>query len=74
MSHWPSVTARETVAALKRAGFEAKRQRGSHLILFHAKTKRIVTVPMHKGDLPTGTIRSIVAQSGLDEEEFLRLL
>jgi predicted RNA binding protein YcfA (HicA-like mRNA interferase family) len=31
-------------------------------------------VPVHKKDLPPGTLRSIIRQAGLSEEEFIRLL
>jgi hypothetical protein len=29
---------------------------------------------MHRGDLPTGTLRAIIMQSGLSVDEFLDLL
>lgn len=50
MNRLPSVTAREMVAALKRAGFEEDGQRGSHLRLWHPKREKLTTV--HPGDLP----------------------
>jgi hypothetical protein len=31
-------------------------------------------VPVHTGDLKRGTLRGIIAQSGLTVEEFLQLL
>ena len=31
-------------------------------------------VPMHRGDLPTGTLRTIIKQAGLSVREFLDLL
>jgi hypothetical protein len=31
-------------------------------------------VPMHRGDLPPGTLRAIIGQSGLSVDEFLDLL
>jgi predicted RNA binding protein YcfA (HicA-like mRNA interferase family) len=74
MSRLPSLTARQVAAALRRAGFEEKRQRGSHLILWNPGTKRIVTVPMHRGDLAIGTLRAIISQAGLSDEAFLELL
>lgn len=67
----PSMRAREVVAILKRAGFVEDRQKGSHLAL--AKGGRTVTVPMHPGDLPKGTIRSIIDQAGMTVDEFLAL-
>jgi predicted RNA binding protein YcfA (HicA-like mRNA interferase family) len=31
-------------------------------------------VPVHSKDLPPGTLRSIIKQAGLSEEEFIGLL
>ena len=33
-----------------------------------------VVVPVHRGDLPLGTLRAIIKQAGLTEEAFLKLL
>ncbi len=72
MSRLPAVSARDVVRALQRAGFEPDRQRGSHLLLKRAALR--VTVPMHRGDLKRGTVRAIVEQAGMTEEEFRALL
>ena len=70
----PSMTARDVIKKLKRAGFVFDRQaKGSHEIYYNPKTKRRVTVPNHPGDLPKGTLRAIIKQSGLTVEEFLKL-
>ncbi|HEY1717104.1 MAG TPA: type II toxin-antitoxin system HicA family toxin [Verrucomicrobiae bacterium] len=64
--------AREALTKLQRAGFVVKRQSGSHAILRHADGRQTY-VAMHPGDIPTGTFRSILKQSGLTEEEFRNL-
>ncbi len=64
----------EVVRALEKAGFVVKRQTGSHLVLFKVGLLRPVTVPMHRGDLPSGTQRAIIRQAGLSVSEFLDLL
>ncbi|MBX3179345.1 MAG: type II toxin-antitoxin system HicA family toxin [Candidatus Hydrogenedentes bacterium] len=74
MSRLPSLTAREVIAALKKAGFKEIRQRGSHLHLWHPVRERLVTVPAHARELPRGTLKSIVRQSDLAEDEFNDLL
>lgn len=74
MSRLPSLTPREIVAALKKGGFEQRRQRGSHLFLWHPVREILVTVPMHARDVPRGTLKAIIRQSGLDEDEFQTLL
>jgi len=45
----PRVNCEELIRALERAGFEKKRQKGSHLRLVRAIDKKRVTVPVHKG-------------------------
>lgn len=61
--------AREVLAKLQRAGFEVKRQSGSHAVLRHADGRQTY-VAMHSGDIPSGTFRAILKQANLTEEEF----
>jgi predicted RNA binding protein YcfA (HicA-like mRNA interferase family) len=71
----PTVSAREAIRALERAGFVATRTSGSHCRLVHASDPaRKVTIPIHSGDLKRGTLRAIVAQAGLTVAEFIALL
>ncbi|MCC7346953.1 MAG: type II toxin-antitoxin system HicA family toxin [Variibacter sp.] len=71
----PATTAREAIRALERAGFVMVRTSGSHCRLIHAHdATRKVTVPVHAGDLPRGTLRAIIAQAGLTVPEFIALL
>ena len=61
--------AREVLAKLQRGGFVIKRQSGAHVVLRHADGRQTY-VAMHPGDIPTGTFRSNLKQSGLTEDEF----
>jgi predicted RNA binding protein YcfA (HicA-like mRNA interferase family) len=71
----PTLTAREVIRALGRAGFVTSRTSGSHCRLIHATDPvRKVTVPVHGGDLKRGTLRAIIAQAGMTVAEFLALL
>lgn len=70
----PSVTAREMLVALKRAGFRELHQKGSHQYLWHDGKKLLTGVPMHPGDLGRGLVRRILKQAGLSEEEFRRFM
>ena len=65
-------TPREVAAKLKRAGFEEVRQTGSHLFLRHPDG-RLTFVAMHRGDIPPGTMRKILKQAQLSEDEFKTL-
>jgi predicted RNA binding protein YcfA (HicA-like mRNA interferase family) len=64
--------AREVLAKLQRAGFVIKRQSGSHTVLRHLDGRQTY-VAMRSSDIPTGTFRSILKQTGLTEEDFKRL-
>jgi predicted RNA binding protein YcfA (HicA-like mRNA interferase family) len=65
-------TPREVIAKLKRAGFEEVRQTGSHLFLRHPDG-RLTFVAMHRGDIPVGTMRKILKQANLNEDQFENL-
>ncbi len=74
MADFPTVKARELIAALKRAGFVVHNQVGSHVQLKHPLRPGKVTVPNHQGaDIRIGLLRSILQQAGMTTEEFRRL-
>lgn len=74
MSRLPSLTGERIVKALGRAGFQALRQRGSHVYLKHPDGRATV-VPVHKGEsVGRGLVRKIMQDAELSREEFLRLL
>ena len=63
---------REIVKRLKELGFEFHRQAaGSHEIWFNPASNRYTTIPNHPGDMPEGTLRAILKQSGIEPEAFL---
>ncbi|MDP3792156.1 MAG: type II toxin-antitoxin system HicA family toxin [bacterium] len=55
---------------LLRAGFKIDHITGSHYILYNPISKKHVTLPLHKKDLPKGTLHSIIKSAGLSEEDF----
>ena len=57
--------ARELVKLLKQDGWKQKGQKGSHLQMVHHSKPGKVTRPLHSGDLPIGTLKSILKQAGL---------
>ena len=70
----PSVRGDRVVRALEKAGFKVARVAGSYHVLRHPDG-RGTTVPVHPGrDLAKGTLRSILADTGLTIEELRRLL
>ncbi|MDQ2633611.1 MAG: type II toxin-antitoxin system HicA family toxin [Pseudomonadota bacterium] len=51
------------------------RVKGSHHFLRRSGASQGVTVPAHGNrDVPSGTLRSIIAQAGLSIDEFMALL
>jgi predicted RNA binding protein YcfA (HicA-like mRNA interferase family) len=70
----PAVTGAEVVRALRRAGFETARQRGSHVFLTHPDGRATV-VPVHAGEaLGPGLLRKIARDLDLTRDELIRLL
>ena len=70
----PSVRSQELIRVLERAGWEGQRQRGSHVSLKKQGVPFIVTVPMHRRDLPRGTLAAIIKDAGLTIDEFISLI
>jgi predicted RNA binding protein YcfA (HicA-like mRNA interferase family) len=73
----PSLSSRQLIAALQRAGFEDAPHRGksSHRALVRRRdgTIRLVIVP-ERSDLPRGTVHAILQQAGLTPQELAELL
>ena len=71
----PILSSRKVIKALQSIGFQISRQSGSHIILVKIvdNKKLIVVVPNHD-EIAKGTLLSIISQSCLTKEEFLKLL
>ena len=67
----PVISGKDVVKILCRSGFVVRRQTGSHIII--KREKRQVVVPNHD-EIDRGTLRSIIKQSGLTVDEFLKPL
>ncbi len=71
----PSCTAHDVDRALRKEGFVAAHQKGSHRYYAEPVTGRIITtVAMHAGDLPRWLLKQINKDVGLTEAEFRELL
>ncbi|MBI1867531.1 MAG: type II toxin-antitoxin system HicA family toxin [Methylocystis sp.] len=74
MTSLPNLTGRELVAALKKAGFEVLRIKGSHHFLRRADGRSTV-VPVHSGEtIGPGLLTKILRDCDLDREQFQKLL
>jgi len=72
MSRLRGMKYREVVGRLRAHGFAFDRSaRVSHEIWYNPRTRRRTTVPHHPGEIPRGTLRAIIAQTGLSVDAFL---
>jgi predicted RNA binding protein YcfA (HicA-like mRNA interferase family) len=74
MTPLPSVPGQRVVRALEKVGFKVARTVGSHHVMRHPDG-RGTTVPVHASrDLAKGTLRGILADTGLTIDELRDLL
>lgn len=74
MTTLPSVTSKDLLAALKEAGFDVVRIKGSHHLLRHADG-RVTVVPVHSGEtIGPGLLSKILRDCELSREELAKLL
>lgn len=67
----PLISGLDVIKRLKRVGFIATRQRGSHVRLERYATGKLIkiTVPLHS-EMKRGTLHRIIKDAGLTLEEF----
>jgi len=72
----PALAPGDVIRALKKAGFEVTRIKGSHHIMRHRDDPtRGTVVPVHAGrDIKRGLLRKIIGDTGLTIDEFKALL
>jgi predicted RNA binding protein YcfA (HicA-like mRNA interferase family) len=68
---YPLLKPNQIISALSKKGFVFKSRRGSHEK--YTNGKHTTVIPMHD-EVARGTLRSILIQSGIELEEFLKLL
>lgn len=70
----PSTRPRDVKRALEKDGWREWRRRGSHAIMKKEGVALPVAVPMHRRDMPKGTLKSILKGAELTTEAFVELL
>ena len=74
MSQLPGLTGDQVIKALRKAGFEVARVKGSHHILINADGRRTV-VPVHSGEtIGRGLLSQILRDCQLTRDEFRALI
>ncbi len=63
MSKLPVLKGAELISLLSKVGFEAVRQKGSHVRMRRERDRKVVTIPNHPGqDVDRGLLRKIIAE------------
>ena len=74
MTRLPRLTGREVITALRKAGFEVARVKGSHHFLRHPDGRATV-VPVHSGEtIGPGLLAAILRDCDVNREDFAALL
>ena len=71
MPKLPCVSGEKVARALERLGFVRRRQKGSHLVM--RRDSAVCVVPMHR-EVDQGTLRGVLRQAGVGEEQFIEAL
>lgn len=73
MAKMARLTGQEVIDALKKAGFDVLRVKGSHHFLGHKDGRRTV-VPVHRGEIiGPGLMSKILRDCEIDRDEFMKL-
>jgi len=66
----PVLSGKEIMKILSKNGFEIVGRKGSHVRMKKTSDKVYVVIVPDHNDIPIGTFKSIIRQSGLGEDEF----
>jgi predicted RNA binding protein YcfA (HicA-like mRNA interferase family) len=69
----PVLKPRDVIKAFQKLGWQAVRQRGSHIIMTKEGNIATLSIPNHP-EVARGTLRSLISRSGLTIDEFLKAL
>jgi predicted RNA binding protein YcfA (HicA-like mRNA interferase family) len=70
MPKLPVLTPQAILKILMKNGFRIDRIKGSHHMMINDENNIRLVIPMHKRDLPKGTLYEIIKLSGIPPEEF----
>ncbi len=69
----PVLSGKEVARIFEKLGWEAVRQKGSHIIMVKNDESVTLSVPNHK-EIAKGTLRSLIRSAGLTVSEFEKYL
>lgn len=74
MTRLPRITGQQVIAALRKAGFQVLRIKGSHHFLAHTDGRHTV-VPVHRGEtIGPGLLSQILRDVEITRDELITLL
>ena len=73
MPRLPRISGRQAVSAFQKAGFQVRRQRGSHIVMAKPGFPETLSVPDHR-ELKPGLLRALIRKAGLTVDQFDELL
>lgn len=71
MPKLPVLKPKQVIKKFEKLGFVIDRQSGSHVVIFHPKTKTRAVIPFHLTDLKKGTLLAILRESRVNRDEFI---
>lgn len=71
-----SISSKDVDRILRKYGFQSSRIKGSHIqyVGYVSGNKRRVTVISNRKVFPLGTLKSMINQSGLTEEDWIKII
>jgi len=72
MPRLPVLTPKKLIKKLERVGFLKDHTSGSHIIMYHPKSKKRAVVPYHLKEIKRGTLNSLLKEAGVSREEILK--
>ncbi len=70
----PSIKPKDVIRAFLKAGFQIKRQKGSHVYLEKVDFDSFICIPMHNKDIKKGLFLAQIKQAGFTFEEFKKYI
>ena len=72
MSKLPLLSGKQVIKILQKIGYYIRNQKGSHVHLRHP-IRPPLTIPNHR-EVARGTLREIIKQAGLSNDDFQKLI
>ena len=72
MSKFPLLSGKQVIKILQKIGYYIRDQKGSHVHLRHP-IRPPLTIPNHR-EVARGTLREIIKQAGLSNDDFQKLI